>query len=552
MAHQWNGDLVTMGWWDDLWLNESFASWMAARETDLRNPDWHWWEGQDADKESAMEADASAASHPIMTPVRDEVEVANASDPQITYSKGQAVLRMLESYLGPDTFRAGVRAFLHARAYSNATSEDLWQALDAASGKKVSEVAAGWTEQAGFPLVSVSAACDAQGARSLRLAQARFLLRGTPPPARWRVPLRLRSGSDGAVQPLLLTEDGQAVAAGRCDAPLSLNADDVGFYRVRYDEATLAANTRAFASLPEADRIALLDDQWALVEAGAQELPGYLALVAAMRPGMHARAWDQVAHALGTLETAQRGRPGHDAFAAFARAALAPEAARLGWEPGAQEPADLRQLRRTLLGFLGAWGDPATRAEAHRRFERFAADRGALAPDDQALVLSLVAIDADAATFERLHELARKAPDEAELRRDYQALMSVRDPALAAQAAQIALSEEIPPQAADLRLSLLLALADGNPAASWSAFTGNSERLLAPYVSIAPLLVSQVLPQVYWREVPLEQIEGWIREHVPADLSTQVAHGMDNARFRVSERDALVPAADRSLAAVRG
>ena len=157
MAHQWNGDLVTMGWWDDLWLNESFASWRGAKETDLRYPSWKWWEAEDGAKEGAMAADAQPNSHAIQQHVTDELQAANAFDPQITYDKGQAVLRMFEAFLGPDTFRNGIVAYLKAHAYSNATSADLWNALSKASGRDISAIASGWTEQAGFPVVSVAA-----------------------------------------------------------------------------------------------------------------------------------------------------------------------------------------------------------------------------------------------------------------------------------------------------------------------------------------------------------------------------------------------------------
>jgi aminopeptidase N len=177
MAHQWNGDLVTMGWWDDLWLNESFASWRAAKETDLRNPSWRWWEGQDADKETAMFADAQSTSHAIQQHVVDEEQASSAFDPVITYSKGQAVLRMFENYLGADTFRDGVRSYVKAHAFSNATTSDLWLALGSVSHQDVGTIAAGWTEQAGFPLVSVASHCEADGKRTVTLSQRRFLLR---------------------------------------------------------------------------------------------------------------------------------------------------------------------------------------------------------------------------------------------------------------------------------------------------------------------------------------------------------------------------------------
>ncbi|HEY4972052.1 MAG TPA: M1 family metallopeptidase, partial [Steroidobacteraceae bacterium] len=179
MAHQWNGDLVTMGWWDDIWLNESFASWRAAKETDLRNPSWKWWESEDGSKEIAMRADARVSSHAIQQHVTDELQVDNAFDPEITYNKGQAVLRMFEAYMGPDTFRAGIRSYMKAHAFSNATTVDLWNALGAASHRNIGAIAADWTQQGGFPLVSVSASCDAGGARSITLSQQRFLLSGT-------------------------------------------------------------------------------------------------------------------------------------------------------------------------------------------------------------------------------------------------------------------------------------------------------------------------------------------------------------------------------------
>jgi len=283
MAHQWNGDLVTMGWWDDIWLNESFASWRAAKETDLRNPGWNWLEGEDATKETAMKADARITSHAIQQHVTDELQVTNAFDPAITYNKGEAVLRMLEAYIGPDKFRDGVRRFMRAHAYSNATSTDLWNALATASGRNVGDIAADWIEQPGFPLVSVAASCDSTGKRTLSLSQQRFVLQGTDSkPSHWSVPLQIRSGADAIPEAVLLSKDGQTIAAGRCDQTLSVNAGALGYFRVAYDPATLKVNSDHFATLANPDRIVLLDDQWALVAASRQQLPRYLALASAM------------------------------------------------------------------------------------------------------------------------------------------------------------------------------------------------------------------------------------------------------------------------------
>jgi aminopeptidase N len=546
MAHQWNGDLVTMGWWDDIWLNESFASWRAAKETDARHPEWKWWELQDDDKEGAMTADARLTSHAIQQHVSDELQVTNAFDPAITYFKGQAVLRMLEAYLGPDTFRDGIRRFMKAHAYSNATSADLWAALSTTSQRDVGKIAASWIEQSGFPLVSAAASCDASGQRTLALSQRRFLLRGhDSKAAQWQVPLQVRSTAQGRPQSVLLTRQGQTISAGRCDQPLSINADTVGFYRAAYDDATLRTNTKAFGSLLDADRIALLDDQWALAEAGQQPLSSYLALAGAMGPDFDEEAWTQIDFVLAKIERDERGTPGHDAYAAFARTVLEPVADHLEWDARTDESPGDQKLRRIILGDLGAWGDADIVAEARKRFAAFVVDRRTIAPDNQALILTIVARNSDEATFEQLHVIAKTAASEAERLRYYRALMQVRDPSLAARAAKIALSSEIPPQADAERIWLVARLVDDNPQLAWSTLTENVDRLMLPQGRYAPLTVAQDIPDIYWSAVPLDQLEHWVRAHVPAEMADSVARGMEDAHFQFDEKKLLVEAADR-------
>jgi aminopeptidase N len=437
---------------------------------------------------------------------------------------------------------------MRAHAFSNAATSDLWNALSAASGKDVGAIAADWTERAGFPLVNVTASCDAAGARTLALSQQRFLLSGVDNEhSHWKIPLQIRIGRAATTEALLLTQDQATIPAGRCDEPLSADAGALGFYRVRYDQGTLAINTKNFGSLADADRMAMLDDQWALVESGLDPLPTYLQLVASMGSTLDSRAWIQIAAALGAIEFDERGTAGHDAFAAYARAVLKPVFEQLGWEAKPGETPDVQALRRTAILELGSWQDQGIIDEARKRFAAFLTDRRSISPDDQGMILTIVAQYADAATFESLHAVARSAKDETELRRYYAALVAVRDPGLAQQAAQIALSTEIPPQAEALRLQLISQLAGEHQELSWRVFRENSERLLQPFAMDAPLIIAQMMPDAYWSGIPMAELEAWARAHVPAEMAESVDRGMETARFHLAEKNRLAGAADAYL-----
>ena len=548
MAHMWNGDLVTTAWWNDIWLNESFASWRAARETDTRHPEWRWWENQDGDKELAMDADARLSSHAIVQPLTDEQTADAAFDSAIVYSKGQAFLRMLEAYLTPARFRDGVRRYVRAHAYGNATSDDLWYALAAATHRDVAALARTWTQQAGFPLVSVQAACDAGGNRTIELAQRRFTLGGTAGPTeRWDIPLRIRSGR-GPVRIVLFRNDGQRIAAGRCDEPLVLNAGGVGFYRVAYDDAAFAVNERAFATLPQPDKIVLLDDQWALANAGAAPLGSYLHLASALGDDRDQRAWEQVFGALDAMALDERGAPGETAYLAFARAVAAPLAAQLGWNARHGETAADEALRIAVIERLGDWRDPATIVEARGRFEHLRSNPLAFSPSLRGAILRIVAENADPVTFEALHALARSARGDTEKQRYYDALSRVRDPALAERALHIALSSEIPRALDNTRFSYVLNVARTSPLAAWDAVRAHAQTLLAPLGSTAPEDAAGALPAALWRAVPLADIQAWLDLHAATEKAIGIPRAIERAQQDLLRAPQLVAAADAYVA----
>src|SRR5207302_372221 len=238
-AHQWFGDLVTMAWWDNLWLNEGFASWMGSKCTAHFNPDWEVWLARNIQRdparrtgiaqEVAMEGDARSTTHAIQQPVANESDANSAFD-DITYRKGQSFLRMLESFLSEDVFRDGVRRYIAAHQYSNSTTADLWNALSDASGKPVGEIAAAWTEQPGFPVVMMK-----RDGEKVSLSQERFTINFPNAPAlQWKIPLTWFVVSENKIESRLMNDKIENLPAIAADRVIKLNANGAGNYRVQY------------------------------------------------------------------------------------------------------------------------------------------------------------------------------------------------------------------------------------------------------------------------------------------------------------------------------
>ena len=205
------------------------------------------------------------------------------------------------------------------------------------------------------------------------------------------------------------------------------------------------------------------------------------------------------------------------------------------------------QTAPALIGDLAAWGGQQVIAEARRRFTRFSAARATLSPDDQMMVLSIVGLYEDAATFEQLHTMARQAKDDATRRRFYLALGSARDTQLAEQAGRIALDPEIPAQAVLLRLEMIIGLRNEHPQLAWSTFNGHADMLVAPFGHLAPLVIAQYIPQYLWNSLPPDELEAWLKVHEPPQMADNVAKGMEAARFKVSEKQMLVSEANAYL-----
>ncbi len=442
IAHQWFGDLVTMAWWDDLWLNEGFATWMEGRTTRKLHPEWDI-DGVDAAYTSrgAMGRDAYATTHPVVQHV-ETVEQASQAFDGITYGKGSAVIGMLEDYVGADAWREGVRSYIRKHAYGNAVTDDLWREVDqAAPGRQLMQVAHDFTLQPGVPLIKASAVCEA-GATRVVLEQGEFTVdRPDKTPLRWHVPVSVRGG-DGSVVRVLV--DGQASATlPGCGAPVVVNAGQKGYYRTLYAPQQFRALRDGYARLPVVDQLGVMLDASALAQTGLQPEADLLDLADQVPLDASPDLWQLVAGVLGGIDDMFKGQPERQAaFRKYALSRLSPKFEQLGWESREGDSSTVKDLRTSLIGTLSGMGDAKVVAEARRRFAAAASDPAAMPPDLRNTVLDIVAYNADAATWDKLHAMARG--EQSSMIRDqyYGLLARAKDKALAQRALDMALTDE--------------------------------------------------------------------------------------------------------------
>jgi puromycin-sensitive aminopeptidase len=441
IAHMWFGDLVTMAWWNGIWLNEAFATFMEMLAVDAWKPEWQRWVSLGVSRAAAMEVDGLVSSRPIEFPVEAPRDCEAMFD-LLTYEKGASVLRMLEQHLGAETFRDGVRLYLHRHPYGNAETEDLWRALGDAARQPIPAMMDGWIFRPGYPLITVDA-----DDRGLRLAQRRFTYledagAGDGP---WRVPVTVRAAVAGRrVERRAMLDDteGRIDLGGSPDWAV-VNAGGHGFYRVRYAPALLAGLTGALGELAAIERFDLVSDALALAQAGAVSATACLELTAAFRDETDRHVWLALLGAFGYVNRAidAESRPG---LAALVRDRVGPAARRLGWEPRPGESELTRQLRGDLLRVLGTLGDDAeVQEEARRRYARYREDEGSLDPNVLPAVVSTLAAAGGEAEYRDFLERFRGARTPQEEQRYLYALAAFRRAALLEETLERTINGEI-------------------------------------------------------------------------------------------------------------
>lgn len=460
LSHQWFGNLVTAASWNEIWLNEAFATWMALKVTHHFNPQWQIPLAHRLVLEGVLARDAGRATRPIRGDEVTEARVFDVFD-DITYEKGGAVLTMLEQWVGEARFRDGLRSYMAERRMSSATAGDLWHHLGRAAGRDVRGVARGWTDRTGYPLLHTEEACVA-GRTQLRLRQEPFrsLAEDKPAPTAnraqarlWPIPVTLSRGSEKRVV-LMRQREMRLADLGACSTtPWLANAGGGGFYRVSPDARTTRVLSETLVKLEPVDQVSVFSDQLALMQIGQLSVDTWLDNLTRLAEADDTSRASLYAIAIRGLTWLHQAAGEHRPLVENkARAVLAAEFKRLGWEERSGESGEVSRLRSQLIQTLARMGDEPVIHEAGRRFDTERAGGTRIPGNIRQATLLAAARAADAVRFEALLEALRKAGTQSERRQMAAALGSVADRALAQRAMQLALSDEIQPDLVDALL----------------------------------------------------------------------------------------------------
>ena len=475
IAHQWFGNLVTAAWWNDIWLNEAFATWIANKARARFNPDWNGQVRDRLSREEAFALDARNGTRAIADPPSHESRIQDVFD-EITYDKGGAVLGMFEALIGADAFRDGLRRYMAEHPYSNATAEDLWFHLSKAAGRDLTTQIGGWISQRGFPLLTVGTVCAGSGTR-VTISQQRYSAESAPQPtATWAVPVVLRA--DRQTRRFVLGSEPQTLELEGC-VPVVANGGDIGYFRVQYDPDNMARLRSAYSTLPAAERIGLVADTMALARAGRLEFAEYFVLLRSARAEQEGAIWQQVIESLQFLDDALAGTSAQAAVRQYARDLLSPPLARLGWAPVPSESAGTTRLRNQLIDALGRFDDAATIARARALFVAFVATPSkSIEPSIRSGVVRTVARHADAGTFDEVRKHLREATNQEDEYLYGGAMIQARDPQLVRQVLQAALTDEWKPGSASWYVRHI-GEASGHPALARDFIVEHFDALLA-------------------------------------------------------------------------
>jgi len=538
LAHQWFGNLVTMAWWNDLWLNEGFASWVEVLAQDHLFPEWQVWTQFVAGHYAyAMELDGLASTHPIEVEVEDPRALDEIFD-AVSYSKGAAIIHMLQTYLGADVFRDGLRGYLQRFTYQNATTADLWQALEAASGQPVSRIMAAWTSQPGYPLVALT-----QNNGLITIEQQRYFASpveaSTANQERW--PLLLRLVSDDKTETSLLVESEATTVNFPAGTILKANAGQSAFLRLRYDEAAM---TRLLPKMENRelgviDRFGIISDLYASAQAGMAS--SRLALEATARLSGEAdyTVWQSLSGGFMSLVDTVEDDNLRNRLEEFGRQMVAANLERLGWSQRQDEPYFDTLMRPMILQQAIRFGDGATLDAARGRFEALLEGRP-IPPDLRPAVYYAVAYAGDELDFDALLARYREETVAQERMRLLGALCRFRKPELITRALGLAFSDDVRSQDIIFVLAWCITNRDGRDQA-WSFIKQEWPRLLEQFGGGGHMLESipLYLGQGFADTAVADDIEAFFAARPHPAITRPVRQAIESIRLKAAwfERD---------------
>jgi aminopeptidase N len=470
MAHQWFGDLVTMKWWDDVWLNEGFATWMSSKPVQSFKPEWNTRLDDVSSAGGTMNVDSLASTRPIHQAAETPAQILELFD-GIAYGKAAAVLRMLEAYLGEDTFRAGVNSYLKQHQYANATASDFWEAQAKTSKKPVDQIMPTWVNQAGLPIVNVKAQCSGNST-SVTLTQKRYYFDrtkfGEANDQLWQIPLCMKGSASSEAKCELLTKKEETFTLPGCSNWVLANAGASGYYRVGYQPDTVRSLAKdAEAKLSPAERIALQTDIWASVRVGREPVGDYLAFAQGLQADRNRAVLEDVVGRLNYIGQYLVSDSDRDSYRAWLRQFLTPAMNDLGWEAKAGDSDEQKTLRSRLFNALGYDArDPQALAEARKIADKALADPSSVDHQIAGGAFAIAALNGDAEFYDKVVAALKnpKTPEEYYLY--FFTLPQFTDPKLIERTLEFAVSPDVRSQDA---LQLVTSVM-GNPAGQQQAW----------------------------------------------------------------------------------
>jgi puromycin-sensitive aminopeptidase len=440
LAHMWFGDLVTMRWWDGIWLNEAFASFMEFKATDAMRPEWKRWLAFAAvERPWAFGVDSLQSTRSVEFEVKSPEE-ANEMFDALTYGKGSSLLRMIEQFIGEEAFRQGVGNYLRDHAYGNTVTADLWAGLNSASGQPVGEIMDTWILQRGFPQLEV-----VPSGSGIRISQRRYLtIPDESDQTLWQVPVQTRQlGNSDATEKFLLKEPEVDRDFDSANGVI-VNAGGHGFYRVRYEGGLFTALVDNLSSLDELERYMLVDDTWAFVESGQQPSTDYLRLVSAYREETEPAIWGAVLGGVAAIGHHLVDDDHRPSFARWVSELVGPAFARLGWEPRHGETDLTRRLRGQLIGALGRLADDdEVIARARKLVELIIDDARSIDPEIARASLFVTAANGSETEYRRFFEQYKTTTAPHEQQRWLLALSAFDEPDLVVETVDASLDARI-------------------------------------------------------------------------------------------------------------